>query len=104
MRDFERTDTIDQGQASVQDRIQDLAAELKKLPFVSGVSIKGVRLTTGSLNKIPHRLGKRVGGYVIMRKSAGVDIWDEIDGGTELGLYLPLQVSGDVTVDLWVFA
>lgn len=70
--------------------------------LVNGRVIKDQKLTVGS-NTINHGLNQTLQGWIIVRKRASSDIYDEQDSNKTPALTLILHASADVTVDIYVF-
>lgn len=88
----------------VQQRLQRYTDEIDAKPHLASFIIEGVELTSGAAVLVPHKLGRKVAGYWVIKRSANAVVWDEIDTTDEdLAQVLPLQCSADVTVDLVVF-
>ncbi|MEZ0208564.1 MAG: hypothetical protein ACAH17_00100 [Candidatus Paceibacterota bacterium] len=67
-------------------------------PLLDGRMIEAVAITAGD-NRITHKLGRKVRGYIIVKKSGNVDVYDSESDE----LYLILNSSGGATVSVWVF-
>lgn len=76
--------------------------EILRQPIIDGVQLNDIELTTTAV-RVPHRLGRKVRGYVVVRSNAGVTVFDDNDGKLDLDKFLYLQSSAPVTVNLWVF-
>jgi hypothetical protein len=83
--------------------IADVAAglnELARLPLLDGALVEGRALSTTPVD-VPHGLGRTWRGWIVVGKSANIDIWES--GQRDRTRYLTLDASGTVTVSLWVF-
>lgn len=98
---------VDQVDKTAIDRLQgnidSIFSILPKLEILDGQLLKGIKLTTGSVNLVSHKLGRPLIGYVIVLKSASTDIWDDQLSNTLSDKYLTLNCTSDVTVSMWVF-
>jgi hypothetical protein len=65
--------------------------------------LEDVVVTTGSVQAIPHQLGRVLIGWMVVRQRASAIIWDTQDDNTNPSATLFLNSSATVTVDLWVF-
>ena len=72
------------------------------LPLLSGLILKNVKLSTGQ-NTIPHKLGRNLQGWFIVRQRAAAAVYDEQDTNQLPGLNLVLHSSAAVEVDILVF-
>lgn len=82
----------------VQDNIARVLDLVLKIPILDGVHVQSVEIEpTGT--RVQHRLGRLPIGWFITSQNANAVIWQ-----TNIGdLYLELQSSAQVEVDLWVF-
>ena len=96
-----RTNTADRILGMLEDSVANLYAWLAGQPHLDARLVAGVRLAAGSSNKISHLLGRTMSGWVVVRKRATADIWE--DASTDPRLFLSLETSADVEVDLLVF-
>lgn len=81
----------------VQEYMQQALAPVFGCPLLSGVHIE-TTLATGT-QSVAHKLGRKPQGYIIVGKSANIDVW----GNTFSKANLELQSSGAVTVKIWVY-
>lgn len=71
-------------------------------PLTSGNLLKSVELVTGS-NSVNHKLGRKLQGWLVIRKRAISEIYDAQDTCPTPALTLQLVSSANVTVDLYCF-
>jgi hypothetical protein len=76
-------------------------------PFINNPSLltsilSNIALTTGN-NVIPHKLGRNLQGYRIVRQRAPASIYDTQDTNQMPALTLQLVSSAPVVIDLEVF-
>lgn len=88
--------------ARFQEYVATSVDAIALVPILDGNLLTNVALTSG-LNDVPHKLGRKLRGWIAVRKRANVDIWDAQDSNSKQDLTLSLQASSAVTVDLWVF-
>lgn len=86
----------------VQENVDTALGPLQDSRIVEGLLLRNVQLTAGS-NTVAHKLDRRLIGWIVVRKRANEQIWDEQDTNNAPKRTLKLQASGAVTVDLWVF-
>lgn len=72
------------------------------LPTNHGVILKSVKLVTG-INQIDHRLRRKLQGWMIVRQRAAATFFDDQDNNKFPEMFLRLNASAPVTVDLFVF-
>lgn len=83
----------------VQESISQYTNQLNGKFIVDGILINA-SLVNGSVNLVPHGLGRVPNGYVVIYKSANSDLWDDSNPDS---LFLRLNVTANVNVKLWVF-
>lgn len=86
----------------IQDNISDVVDHIATKDIIFGEVIQKVSLTTGS-NTISHRLGRTLIGWFIIRQRSSASVYDLQDSNANPELFLKLQSSANVTVDLYVF-
>lgn len=86
----------------VQTRWASILDPLTTNPVLNGIVLKQIELTTG-LNTINHKLGRKLQGWLIVRKRASSDVYDVQDANTMPQLTLQLQASAPASVDIYVY-
>jgi hypothetical protein len=86
----------------LQQNIESALTQLQTAPMLDGILLEALELTSGD-NTITHKLGRKVRGYIVTRKSAAVDLYDKISTDTNLSKDFTLNSSGVATISLWVF-
>ena len=86
----------------VQDRVKGSFDALVKLPFLNGALLEDVVLTSGAFTAVNHRLGRPWSGYVVFARNANAVLWHQAPAA-DANIFVYLQPSANVTVDLWVF-
>lgn len=71
-------------------------------PLVNGLVLSNIPLVSGT-NVINHKLGRNLQGYIVILKSANVDIYDSQQTNQMPDLTLRLISSGTATISLYVF-
>jgi hypothetical protein len=94
--------TDDQDLSLMQNRWASILNPLLSNPSLNSSILKNVSLSTGS-NIIPHRLGRVLQGWRIVRQRASASIYDNQDNNQMPQFNLTLVSSAPVTVDLEVF-
>lgn len=99
----------------LQDSIDITLTAMSIKQILDGNLIKNVALKAGEVNKITHKLGRTLQGWIIVRKHAGknadgstktyvaTDVWDTQDDNALPASYVDLWTEADVIVDLWCF-
>lgn len=90
------------------DRIADCARAttewLRANPIVDGVLLEDKALVSGaSGNSLAHGLGRAYNGYIITRNNLSTLTHCDQTSGIDTTKYINIRVSGDATVDVWVF-
>lgn len=83
--------------ALFQDNVDAAITPLQNSPFVGGVLLTGIALTTGS-NAVPHTLGRTPIMWVITDRNGVATIYRTAWNT----LTISLTVSANLTVSLWV--
>ncbi len=86
----------------IQDNLDKFFEGLRKVNILNGTLIKNVDLTTGSANRIEHKLDRIPEGYIVVKKNAVADIYDN-STGTRQDLFLDLNTTANVTISIWIF-
>lgn len=89
---------LEQLQGNVQDALDRLTAS----PMADALVLERVSLTTG-VNKVNHRLGRKLRGWSVARQRSAASIYDAQDACRSPELLLELVASADVVVDLVVY-
>lgn len=96
-------DTADRALADVQQQVDSKFRSQQSSPFATGRIIPGISLTTGTANKVSHKLGRKYVSWSVVRKSANADVWeDNYSSPSNPNKFIVLQCSADVKVDLLV--
>ena len=86
-----------------QDNVERVLGPILSSEIWDGVLLRDVYLETGTVQRIKHRLGRDIVGYVVVMKDTNASIWDEQTNNTQRDLFLNLQTSADCKVSIWVF-
>lgn len=92
------TSDVDSDLNKVQQNVQRTVSPILDSEIVDGLQLDDIELSTGS-NVIDHKLGRALRGYIVVRKSANVTIFDTQVTKT----VLKLTSSGAATISLWVY-
>lgn len=101
MKAFSRVQTTDRLLNQIQDNIGKTTSDLIGVPLNNGILLQDVDLVSGN-NTIYTTLPGALTGWIITRKSANVDIYDNQSTNTNTATLI-LNSSGSVTVDIFVF-
>lgn len=86
----------------LQQFIQQGLTPLLMNPYLNGRLIEKVNLVSGS-NSVNHGLGRKLQGWVIVRKRSDAAIFDTQDVNPIPDKTLDLQSDVDVSINLYVF-
>lgn len=86
----------------VQDNIDQFVKPLKNIPILDGILLEGIEVSTSGSN-FPHKLNRKLRGWIVVSKNANEDVWDLQTSNTLPSKTLILKSSGTVTISLWVF-
>ncbi len=104
-RDNYRTgnDDTDRALLDVQQRVSETVDSKGNSPFAQGRILPNVSLTTGSTNRIAHKLNRKYVAWSIVRKSADANVWESSYSSPDNPKkFLVLDCSADVKVDILV--
>lgn len=86
--------------SQMQENLVQKINLLTKIPFLSGAAVLSVTLSTGD-NKIAHKLQRKYQGWFTTKIDAGVQLYQV--AASDDNLYITLNASAPVTIDLWVY-
>ena len=84
--------------SKMQDNSEQFNNQLQRVPFLNGNRIQSQTITTSTV-RVEHKLGREPLGYIITSQSADARIWKV----SQDELFLTLDASASVVIDLWVF-
>jgi hypothetical protein len=87
----------------LQDNIESTLDKLTANPFVDGVQVTSVSLAAGQDNYVNHGLGHAFQGWWITDRDGMGEVWQSATTNKSPELYVILQTSVNVIVDLWIF-
>ena len=87
----------------IQDSIEELFEELATIEIIDGVLVEDIEMFTGTTKLVPHALGKKFKGWIIVRQDANVTINEVPSSGPSRRSHVALVSNGDVKISLWVF-
>lgn len=100
---FKRLISPDSDTSQLQQNVIDaFNNQSVRNPFLDGVLLKNVVLSSAATNKVSHTLGRTPVGYFIISKNANANVYDATAADLPT-LFLYLNTTANVTVNLWVF-
>ncbi len=87
----------------VEKYFHEFAAQFLNNELLGGLLLRNVTLINGQVNTVEHKLNRPAIGWVVTRKNANANVWDEQAENQFPSRSLNLQCSADTIVDLWVF-
>ena len=103
MKSFKKIKIIKPETARFQENVEQALKPITDARIIDGILIKEVSLLSADDNFINHKLGRKVQGWLVVRKRADSRVWDLQDSNVNDTKTLKLKCSADVTVDLWIF-
>jgi len=85
---------------ALSQSVSDVFGQLADNPILNGQLLKGVTLKAGAETPVPHRLGRRPKGVIVVGQSAASDIHAGPSANADV---LAISSTAAVTADLWVF-
>ncbi len=99
MKKFKKLSSQEPVIRQIQDNIEQAINPVLDKAILDGVYLKSITLSTGSVDKINHKLGRTPLGYIVVKRNANSVIYDSaMDSKT-----ISLNCSANVTISLWVF-
>lgn len=86
-----------------QIRLEEIINPILTNPSNAAVSYSNVSLTGGLLNLLEHGLGRASEGWRITTQDAFALIYEELNEGADLSIYLPLVTTANCTVDIQIW-
>lgn len=97
-RSFKKLGQKDYLASKLQDNSEQFNNQFRAVPFLNGVRLTDIVVTTSTIS-VEHKLGREPLGYLILKQNADARVWY-----TSINeLFLVLDSSATVTIDLWVF-
>jgi hypothetical protein len=103
MRSYVKVETKEPILSQIQDNLIRALAPLLLSVLLDAQQLESVQLTAGTVNRIPHKLGRKLRGFWICRQRGQATIWDGQDSNQRPDLLLDLHTNNTVNVDLLVF-
>jgi hypothetical protein len=100
IKDFKKVAGATEEVAKLQERLQEFFVPLTTSAIIDGILLRNIVLST-SVTQVEHRLNRVAQGWIVVRKNANVDVWQP--SANLPNVFVELQATGNVTVDLWVF-
>lgn len=101
LKAFKKTGVSAPDVARFQENVDNALKPVLSSVLLDGVLLEGVELIAGQANVIEHKLEREPRGYIIVKRSANSQVWDEVSALKNSTLVL--QCSANVTISLWVF-
>ena len=90
------------------DVINEFLTEVANQTLMNGLLLQDLEFSSSGVYRIEHNLGREPVGFFVVKKNAGVDLWQvndpELSSNQELkSVYLPVQINGAAIISLIVF-
>jgi hypothetical protein len=102
-KQFKILKTEDDFDTKLQNNIAESLQPIIKNTRLDSLILKNIVLISGPVTKVPHKLGRVLSGWNVVRQRAQATVWDTQDSNLSPELYLYLKTSADVVVDIEVF-
>ncbi len=100
MKMFKKINVTDQNLNLIQDQIAQILDPLTKNPLSDAVFLNDVTLIGGVQNLVPHKLARSPIFWVVTRKNANTNVWEDESDFPEK--YLILRTSTNCRISLMV--
>jgi len=87
----------------VQENIEQTFKSVLSVPLLNGRLLTDIQLITGQTNRVEHKLGRNMIGYIIVRKNAAATIYDTKSSKVADQGFLLLSTSTNTITDIWIF-
>lgn len=87
----------------IQDNLVKVLQPVTSNELLNGNILTKIALVSGSVNNIPHGLGRPLIGWYLVRVRASATVYDTQDTNLNPSSTLALHTSAGVTVDIAVF-
>lgn len=86
----------------VQDNCDLVFGDIAGRKIVDGALLTGINIVTTGTN-VSTKLGKKPSGWIVTRKYANVDVWEDTENNILPDTTVFLKSTSNATIDLWVF-
>jgi hypothetical protein len=100
---FRRIRSTSSDVVQLQDSVANALNPIIKKEIIDGQLLENLALATSQDNLIQHKLGRNLRGYIIVRKNALADVYEQPVPNNLTELQLNLHTTQTVTISLWVF-
>ena len=86
----------------------DIFRSIREIPILNGVLLEDVQLKGATVTHVPHTLGRRYKGYIVVSNNLTTTIIVDDDGNPDKTKYIGLKSANTLVVlnsivSLWVF-
>lgn len=89
--------------SQLSDQIEQTLDTIVSREILDGHLITGVSVSPTGVTQVAHGLGRRVSGWVVVKKDADANVWDQESLNTLPEKYLRLTSDANANISLWVF-
>lgn len=97
-RPLKKREFNDFGLKLMMQHIFEWADQFRQVSLVDGRLVENFEITTSGVS-VEHKLGREPKGWIVVRKTADVRVWETDKSSTNLDL----DASGTATISIWVF-
>lgn len=87
----------------LQDVLDKFMESVRNVTILDGAALQGLELDGSNVLRVEHGLGRPPRGYIITKRDNGTVVYDEQASNSRPDLFLDLNASSSVNVDIWVF-
>ena len=102
IKQYRRLQVKDKDLQLVQDAVEQSLRTLTDIAFIDGRLIEDEELASGD-NIIDHKLNRNLRGYIIVKTTASIDVYDKQTTNATPTKTLVLNSSAAATASIWVF-
>ena len=102
LKDFKKVKLEDHALTQLQNNVAGFTGQLVSNPLLSGVLLTGISIING-VTSISHGLGRPPQGYIVVRSTAAVSVWDVVVNQTTPNATLQLSANAAATISIYIF-
>lgn len=85
----------------VQENVDNVVKQLQVIELLGAIELREVELKTGQDNNIEHKLNRKINNFIVCRKNANADVWEEET--LFPSKFLNLHTTADCKVNLIIY-
>ena len=100
IKDVKTLKLSDYESSALQQNLLEFSRQLTRVPLLGGNLIKDVSVSTTAI-ELAHGLGREPVGYIVIKSSAGVTLFDSTSLTPKVTI--KLTASASATCNIWIF-